>query len=62
MNQLSFIEALEPKRTEAAPLSKMELLAAGLKRDDMSATDRLGRLGTAKQKLESYGDVYQRDA
>lgn len=40
MDQLSFISALEPKRTEAAPLTKMELLAAGLKAQRMGAVDR----------------------
>lgn len=40
MDQLSFISALEPKRMEAAPLTKMELLAAGLKAQRMGAVDR----------------------
>jgi hypothetical protein len=40
MDQFSFLSALEPKRTEAAPLTKMELLAAGLKAQRMGAVDR----------------------
>ncbi|MER8765185.1 MULTISPECIES: hypothetical protein [unclassified Mesorhizobium] len=40
MDQLSFIQALEPKRTETAPPTKIELLAAGLKAQRMSVVDR----------------------
>lgn len=35
MDQLSFLSALQPKRMEAAPLTKMELLAAGLKANEL---------------------------
>lgn len=40
MDQLDFLSAIEPKRIEAAPLTKMELLAAGLKAQRMGAVDR----------------------
>lgn len=63
MDQLSFISALEPKREEARPLTKLELLAAGLKRDRMGALDRLERLQSETHKLnERRGDAIERNA
>ncbi|RWE44200.1 hypothetical protein [Mesorhizobium sp.] len=41
MEQLSFLSAIEPKRVEAAPLTKMELLAAGLKAQRFAQPDRV---------------------
>ncbi|ESX24166.1 hypothetical protein [Mesorhizobium sp. LSJC264A00] len=40
MQQLDFLSAIEPKRTEAGPLTKTELLAAGPKAQRMGAVDR----------------------
>lgn len=40
MDQLSFLSALQPKQEEGRPLTKMELLAAGLKAQRMGAVDR----------------------
>jgi hypothetical protein len=53
MEQLSFLSAIEPKRVEAAPASKLEMLAAGLKANRMGAIDREEFLAEQVRRLSA---------